>query len=285
MRWAWLALVLAAACQRSGKLEVERVMVRAVEGLDVLGRTQPDVEARVRELLAARRFALVDEPGPVKGPAGRWRLDVAIAAQEPTIGGAAEGRAAVAVSASQRGGAEPFLVSERARRKAKSTLVDDIQAAAREALDAALSEAFEQVHATVGLGALEEPKLVGKLSSGAAAEQRAALRLLVERRSPAALAPLVAQLSTKDEDELRRTMGQLVELGDPAAAKPLIEAAHHASLGLQRELLFALGSLGGGEAEAYLYMVSQGHEEPALRDAAARALEELRAPKLKRRSP
>jgi hypothetical protein len=55
----------------------------------------------------------------------------------------------------------------------------------------------------------------------------------------------------------------------------LIEISRGKDPGFLRELVYALGAIGGEEAEAYLYTMAQGHDQPAVRDAARQALEEM----------
>jgi HEAT repeat protein len=103
-----------------------------------------------------------------------------------------------------------------------------------------------------------------------------AIAVLAERRDPAVVPALLGRLQSEDVTVVRRTIGQLVEIGDDRASIALIDLSRGKDLGFQRELLFALGSLGGEEAEAYLFTVAQGHDQPAIRAVAAQALEELK---------
>ncbi len=66
-----------------------------------------------------------------------------------------------------------------------------------------------------------------------------------------------------------------MEIKDPRAVPPLIELAQGKDLALVREILFALSEIGGDEAEAYLYTMAQGHDQPSIRQAASEAFEEL----------
>jgi HEAT repeat protein len=47
----------------------------------------------------------------------------------------------------------------------------------------------------------------------------------------------------------------------------------------QREVVFAVGAIGGDDAEAYLDLVASGSDDPLLRASAAQALLELRQKK------
>jgi len=85
----------------------------------------------------------------------------------------------------------------------------------------------------------------------------------------------VEELRGDDPLEVRRAIGGLVELQAREAVPELIEISRGKDPGFLRELVYALGAIGGDEAQAYLYTMSQGHDQPAVRDAARQALEEM----------
>ena len=60
------------------------------------------------------------------------------------------------------------------------------------------------------------------------------------------------------------------------AVPDLIDLSRGKDLGFLREIIYALGALGGEEATAYLYTVAQGHDQPAIQEAAQQALDETR---------
>jgi HEAT repeat protein len=104
-----------------------------------------------------------------------------------------------------------------------------------------------------------------------------ALSLLAQRKNPAALEPLIEKLKSDDLDQVRRAIGGLLDLRDPRAVPALIDASRARDDMFQREIVFALGSLGGDEAEAYLQVVADGHDQPLMRASAQQALDELHA--------
>src|SRR6266849_5936586 len=69
----------------------------------------------------------------------------------------------------------------------------------------------------------------------------------------------------------------LAHLKNAGAVPSLIDLAKGKDPSFVREIIFALGEIGGDEAEAYLYTVAEGHDQPAVRAAAQKALDELRA--------
>lgn len=149
--------------------------------------------------------------------------------------------------------------------------------AAHAALEQGVKGAVEAAHLQlVALGKRDEA-LVADLKSPRGAVRDAAVRVLSERGNTAAVPALIARLDSEDPVVVRRTIGELVELRDRRAVEPLIELARGKAHGFVREVLYAVGSLGGEEAEAYLDTVAAGHDEPAVRKAAAEALAELRA--------
>ena len=103
-----------------------------------------------------------------------------------------------------------------------------------------------------------------------------AVRALAERRNPAAVPLLLARLDDDSPEVVRRAMGALVAIGDPRAVRPLIELTRKRPPQFVAEVLYALGSLGGNEAEAYLYTLESGSDEEEVRRAAHEALGDLR---------
>jgi HEAT repeat protein len=121
------------------------------------------------------------------------------------------------------------------------------------------------------------PALTRDLNSKDARVRDAALRVLAERREPVAVPELIKRLNDPDPDEVRRAMGDLVQIGDPRAVPPLIDLVRGKDPGFIQEVVYAIGAIGGEDAEAYLYTVAQGHELPTVREAAKEALKELHA--------
>ncbi|MFY1830689.1 HEAT repeat domain-containing protein [Myxococcus fulvus] len=152
------------------------------------------------------------------------------------------------------------------------------QAAMRAALDAVLKQVTDS--AVMQLNALErsDDVLVQELRADDARLREFALRTLAERQHPAAAPLLIERLKeSSDGDVLRKTIGALVEMKARVAVPALIDLARGKENGFVQELVFAVGEIGGPEAEAYLYTVAQGHDAPAVQAAAQQALETLYA--------
>lgn len=97
------------------------------------------------------------------------------------------------------------------------------------------------------------------------------------RALKSAVSPLISLVKAKDEapEIVVKAVGALLAIGDPRAAPAIIDACRHQSPRYVVQMLFALGVLGGRQAQGYLFTVQSGHPDPAVREAAASALEEL----------
>ena len=148
------------------------------------------------------------------------------------------------------------------------------------AMKAALTSALHQVaqSAHLQLAALDKSdhELIKDLKDPDASTREFAIRVLAERKNPAVVDVLIDRLKTStDADQLRRAMGTLAEMRVQKAVNPLIDLTRGKDPEFVREVVFAIAQIGGDEAMAYLFTVAQGHENPALRDAAQKALDEL----------
>ncbi len=97
------------------------------------------------------------------------------------------------------------------------------------------------------------------------------------RALKSAVPALTSMVQNKDEapELVVKAVGALLAIGDPRAAPAIIDACRHQSPRYVVQMLFALGVLGGRQAQGYLFTVQSGHPDPAVRQAAASALEEL----------
>ncbi|MBX7115274.1 MAG: HEAT repeat domain-containing protein [Myxococcaceae bacterium] len=164
-----------------------------------------------------------------------------------------------------------------------STDVEGRREDLRQALDVVLASCAEQAAEQVKVQGKSTADLVGQLDAGSAAAQSAALRVLIEKKRPESVPVLLERLKSDQPMVVRRAIGALVELKNPRAAGPLIDALKAKDAQFQREIVFALAAIGGDEAEAFLYTVAQGHEDPSLRAAAQAGLDEMGDPKRRRR--
>jgi hypothetical protein len=164
----------------------------------------------------------------------------------------------------------------------EAPVLKDSPTGRQEAMGTALRSALRQVTdaAVLQLAALErtDDALVQDLRAEDSRLREVALRTLAERQHPAAAPLLIERLKdATDADAQRKTMGALVEMKARVAVPVLIDLARGRDLGFVQEIVFAVGEIGGPEAEAYLYTVAQGHDAPAVQAAAQQALDTLYA--------
>ena len=117
-----------------------------------------------------------------------------------------------------------------------------------------------QLAALEALGRLSDPSVSGILGvlmrDPDSAVRAAALRALTEREDPASLPGLIAQLGSEQEPaNLAVLADALGRLGSSEAALPLLGALDRSvSPTVKREILNAIGSLGGGRDAFYPYL-------------------------------
>lgn len=283
MRRAWwvLWLVLGAqgcsGCTKAKEPWVDRLEVDAFQGGEVISLSEAALLAQLRAGLEANHFHVADDAHHPGGDVKPWRVKLAAGLSEP-VPEALQSGLGVVLELRHTGEEEGFVIDERRVVKiAGDDSLDAIQAGIRDAFDQALGKELREAAALIRLEPLSAAALRGKLDDPDVAVRDAAVRLLVRLHDHAALPLLLPRLESEDLDVLRVVMGQLVELRDPASVNPLIEAASHKGPVFQREVVFAIGAIGGEDAEAYLDLVATGHDDPLIRASATQALSELRA--------
>jgi HEAT repeat protein len=255
---------------------VEAVSVDEFEGGEVVSMSAAQLHARLVDRLSAAKFVLLADGARAPDGTQTWRVQLAAGLTEPDVEAKVVDVRVVLRLASRHGDAEGFEVSAHERRPLPSNDVEAIAEQVRQALDTSLGQAIDEAHALIELGGATDEALVARLGQGNAPAQNAAVRLLARRKHHAALSFLVPRLKSDDVSDARQAIGLLVELGAPEAVNPMIEAAEGRGRVVQREVLFAVSAIGGEDAEAYLDLVANGHDEPEMRDAAAQALAELK---------
>lgn len=274
------ALLLgAAACSKSSKPWIDRLEVDAFEGGEIISLSKDQLQQQLVARLEASKFQ-VTRPGQ-KPPADvkPWRLQLAAGLTEPELE-AQTASVVLVLELQHTGKSESFSIDERVTVKtAARNDVEAMQSSIREALDDALARAVREAAALIALEDASESALVGKLKDEDPAVADAAVRLLVRRQNKAALPALLERLKSDDLDALRAVIGLLVELRAPESVNPLIESANRRGPVFAREVVFAVGAIGGDDAEAYLDLVANGTDDPLLRASANQALVELRQKK------
>lgn len=143
---------------------------------------------------------------------------------------------------------------------------------ARDAVLEALTAAIDESVAHGRARERTDRELVADLASPRPSRAEAALRTLAARRNPAVFEPLVAELANPDLERARRALAGLVTLDDPRAPRAIIEASEQRDdPTFTLEAAWALGSIAGPDAEAWLFTLAAS-EQPALRAAANEAL-------------
>jgi len=261
---AAVVLCLAApGCRRNLPYPVERLEIGSPGALRGVGwkGSRADLEAAVKGRLGAAGFVLHDGSGREPAPEGAIRL-----ALELTAAQGAPVRVGVLLQVRRRSDPAPASYQVNAVGEGSS---------AQGALEKAIERVLRGARLQLLAAAKSDEDLVKDLASSDSAVHLSAVRVLTDRRNPAVVQALLDQLGSDDLDEVRRAIGALVELKERRAVPPLIELGSSRDLGFLLEVLYALGEIGGDEAQAYLYTVAQGHDQAAVREVAQQALDEL----------
>ncbi|MET0401380.1 MAG: HEAT repeat domain-containing protein [Cystobacter sp.] len=149
--------------------------------------------------------------------------------------------------------------------------------ALREALRRGLAQVSESARLQLAAEARPDSGLQVDIQSQDERVREFALRVLAERRNPAAAPLLIRQLQDEDLQTARQAMGALVEMKERSAVPTLIDLVKDRDMGFMQEVVFAIGEIGGTEAEAYLFTVAHGHDQPDVQAAAQQALDTLYA--------
>lgn len=274
LRWLCAcAVALAFGCSKAERPVFDKVQLELAgdDDASILGQTDAQVKAQLVTALKAVGFSAAAD---VKEPKGVWRVEAAVALQEVRAEGDPPARANAVLVLSRRDESGDREVRGRGEAKVKGQSLDERRDASRGAVELALKDAATQAALLLSLLPKNDAELIA-IKDGRGRDF--ALSILAERRNPAALEPLIEKLKSDELDQVRRAIGGLLELRDVRAVPALIEASAAKDDMFQREIVFALGTLGGQEAEAYLQIVADGHDQPLMRASAQQALDELRA--------
>ncbi len=285
-----VALVIAgcAGCKRESKTVLQKVDVDAEALLkeSALGWFPGELNARVADTLRTSGLPVLkegeDSPSGARVLKGRLSLEFEL--NEGHDATPSEVAVAAVMQLSGKSIGALNAVSAHRQEKLNGPGPEDRREATVRAVEGVLDDIAGNAGALVKASGQSDEELVKTLEATApndgGTELRAksfAVKVLADRKNPAAVPSLLEQLKDEDPDEVRAAIGLLVELKDPRAAAAMIDASHARDNLFQRDVVFALGALGGEEAEAYLFTMAQGHDEPAIRAAAQQALDELKA--------
>ncbi|MBK7864824.1 MAG: HEAT repeat domain-containing protein [Archangiaceae bacterium] len=252
------------------KLSLE---LAGADDASILGQKEAEVKEALGAALRGAGFVPLAEVKEPKGPA--WKIQAAVALDEvKSLEPDAPSKATVGLLLSRKGEGTDREIVGHGEAKLKGQSLDERRDAARASVELGLKDAASGAALMISLLAKSDADLIA-VKEGRGRDY--ALSLLAERKNPAALEPLIEKLKADDLDQVRRAIGGLLDLKDPRAVPALIEASRARDDMFQREIVFALGALGGDEAEAYLQIIAEGHDQPLMRASAQQALDELHA--------
>jgi hypothetical protein len=279
-----LAMGLGACREQAPRHPVERATLTGstVVGNGLLGMDPPRIQALFLDTLrGSRHFTLLEEEKAPSAQSG-WQLTLELPfTREALKDGSSAPYAEV--------GATLTLERREGERTQRYEVVGlgevrvdrEGEAARRDALREALRQALSQVATSASLQMVaagrDDAALERDLKVPDERVREYALRVLAERRHPAAAPLLIRQLESEDPVVVRRAIGALVEMNATSAVPALIDLVKDSNMGFVQEIVFAIGEIGGEEAEAYLFTMAQGHDQPDVQAAAQQALDTLDA--------
>lgn len=257
----------------AGKPEIsesaQKLAKELAQDLEGTGRFVVRAGAPVQIRLEIEKAQRTLAPVPVieQGPAGRVEREMAEVAVTLEM-----------TSTGSQGEIDRLLAEGEARRPTDAD--DSLDPAARHvafdaAVDAAMLEAVLALRDQIDARRKTDQQLLADLESADVRQRDYAIRVLADRRSPAAVPQLIARLEDANPGVARRAAGALIAIGDRRAVGPLIEMTrrrHGEDVG---PILYAIASLGGPEAEAYLFTLESGSPDEEVRRAARGAYADL----------
>lgn len=146
----------------------------------------------------------------------------------------------------------------------------------RGALDSALAEAVGQLLLQLDAMGKTDVQLIADLASVDGGVRDCAVNQLAERRNRAAVPALIDMLKSGDRPTVMKALGWLEAMRDPRAVKPLIDLTEKQDPEFIKQVVYVIGSIGGTDAEAFLFTMENGSQDAQVRAAAAEAAAELR---------
>jgi hypothetical protein len=287
MRLGLLLLALAACKPSPGAsaIELGSLLVSRAEvaSRPELATSVEDVRASLREQLEmTRRFTIKENaPGQVTLKIERAQRSLApVPVIAPGTNPPEREMAEVTVSLElvRKAGGESLHADGFARRPIEPD--QSLDPAARRAIFAnvlaiALHEAAAALCDQIDAHNKTDSQLIADLGSPDVRVRDYAVRVLSERRIPAAVPQLIERLADTDVEVARTAVGALTTIGDRRAVAPLIELVRHRRPEDAGAILYAIASLGGPEAEAFLFTLESGAPDEEVRRAAHGAYADL----------
>ncbi|OJH34622.1 HEAT repeat domain-containing protein [Cystobacter ferrugineus] len=281
-----VALLLLGACRsREPRFPVEHVSLKGATVIDngLLGWSASDIQVLFTDVLRdSRRFELLSEDAPEPRDPGPWSFTLELpftreALKDGSAYSFAEVGATLLMERRSGEGTQRYQVVGLGEVRVESKDAEARRKALREALRRGLAQVVDAAGLQLAAVGRPDAALVMELQSPDERVREFALRVLAERRNPAAAPLLIRQLQDEDLQVARQAMGALVEMKERSAVPALIDLVKERDLGFMQEVVFAIGEIGGAEAEAYLFTVAQGHDQPDVQAAAQQALDTLYA--------
>jgi HEAT repeat protein len=281
---AILLAILSAGCQRRSAVTVhviDRIEVASAGAADspALNLSPAELrEALAKALRDSKQFTVslaAQKPGQKK-PALHCRLEVAFAREAQAADSPVGAEVGVSLELRPAGQPERYEATGLGRHPLEPGKPAERVPAFRKALQAALARAVEGE--VFQLTALEkaDAQLIQDLSAQDPRVRECAAAVLADRRNAAAVPVLIERLRDPDREVALRSVGALGAIGDPRAVAPLIEMTQGKDAQFVLSVLEVVASIGGKDAEAYLFTLASGHPDDEVRDAAQAAQERLR---------
>ncbi|MBX5480419.1 MAG: HEAT repeat domain-containing protein [Myxococcaceae bacterium] len=287
-----VALLAGAGCTRSSKHVLTEVQATGPTLMDngLLGLNRAQVEAELRRTLLATGHFAIAEPGSKHDPekAAAVTLELPFTREsrkEGRAGTFAEVGASLTIRRKMGGVTFRYEVAGLGEVRIENPEGPARTRAMRAALSSALQQVAQAAHLQLAALDKSDADLLRDLRTGDPRVQEFAIRVLAERKNPAVVETLLERLrESEDPEQLRQAMGALAEMREQRAVRPLIDLTRGKDPAFVQEVLFAIAQIGGEEAMAYLFTVAQGHDDPHLRAAAQKALDEIGAREKLRRT-
>lgn len=288
-----LSAIALAGCPRKPPppLSIQKISVSAesLNAAPALGLGPRQMQDQVEAALKKQGAVLLkpDAESSEKAPGFRLHAEVESARLDDVpyddggVGQEAVVELALDAIRSSSEGTEKLSGSAAGRVPTPQTNIEDQAQAFKQAFARALELSTSRLVRAAAASQAPTEQLHEQLKSSDPGLREAAADVLVDRKDLLAIPVLIQELDSKDDDVRMKAIGELVELRAREAVPKLIDLAQTrdprlgADPHFQMQIIYALGSIGGGEAEAYLYTIASGHPDEMVRNAAREASNEL----------
>jgi hypothetical protein len=280
-----VALLLGACRSREPRFPVEHVTLKGATVVDngLLGWSSADIQVLLTDVLRdSRHFELLTRDKSEPREPGPWSFTLELpftreALKDGSAYSFAEVGATLVMERRSGEATQRYHVVGLGEVRVEAKDAETRRKALREALQRSLAQVADAAGLQLAAVGRPDAALLVDLQSVDERVREFALRVLAERRNPAAAPLLIRQLQDEDPQVARQAMGALVEMKERGAIPTLIDLVKDRDTGFMQEVVFAIGEIGGAEAEAYLFTVAQGHDQPDVQAAAQQALDTLYA--------